>query len=169
MYVTEQLHHLMVKVIGEAEEREVVHNNRPALNDDDFLEVNAVKPFKHRALPEYSLRVMVTEDKVDMAVQSSRFQTPVPFLNIAEAEISEVIYMVVGLNNRVPVIYKRFVHFLHRTKRSVAIPKDVIMEPVGVAAEVNVFVVFLLYFSYEIILIHCIKLFIVKLKVSWHI
>ena len=33
------------------------------INDDDFLEVNAVKPLKHRALPEYSLRVMVTEDR----------------------------------------------------------------------------------------------------------
>ena len=110
MYVAEQLHHLMVKVIGEAEEREVVHNDRPTLNDDDFLEVNAVKPLKQRPLPENPLRVMVTEDKVDMAVKSSWLQTPVPFLNITEAEISEVVYMVVRLDYRVPVSHNHLIH-----------------------------------------------------------
>ena len=110
MYVTEQLHHLMVKVIGEAEEREVVHNDRPTLNDNDFLEVNAVEPLNQRSVPEYSLRVVVTEDKVDMAVQPSRLQTPVPFLNIAEAEISEVIYMVVRLDYRVPISHNHLIH-----------------------------------------------------------
>lgn len=110
MYVAEQLHHLMVKVVGETEEREVVHNDRPALNDDDFLEINAVKPFKHRTLPEYSIRVMVAEDKVDMAVKSSGLQTPVPFLNIAEAEISEVIYMVVRLDHGIPIGDNHLIH-----------------------------------------------------------
>ena len=110
MYVTEQLHHLMDKVIGEAEEREVVHNDRPTLNDDDFLEVNAVKPLKQRPLPENSLRVVVAEDKVDVPVQSSRLQAPVPLLNIAEAEISEVIYMVVRFNHGIPVGDNHLIH-----------------------------------------------------------
>ena len=128
MYVTEQLNHLMVKVIGKAEKGEMVENDCPTLNDEDFLVVNAVEPLNEGPAPEYSLRVMVTEDKVNMTVKPSRFQTPVPFLNIAETEVPKVIYMVIGLDNRVPVICKCFVHFLHRTKRSVAIPNDVIME-----------------------------------------
>ena len=125
MYVTEQLHHLMVKVIGKAEKGEMIENDRPTLDDEDFLVVNAVEPLNEGPVPEYSLRVMVTEDKVNMTVKPSRFQTPVPCLNIAETEVPKVIYMVIGLDNRVPVIYKRFVHFLYRTKRSVAILKDI--------------------------------------------
>jgi hypothetical protein len=75
---------------------------------------------------------MVTEDKVDMAVQSSRFQTPVPFLNIGEAEISEVIYMVVRLDYRVPVSHNHLIHRFNCLKRPVAVFKDVVMEKMGI-------------------------------------
>lgn len=128
MYVTEQLNHLMVKVIGKAEKGEMIENDRPTLDDEDFLVVNAVEPLNEGPVPEYSLRVMVTENKVDMTVKSSRLQTPVPFLNIAETEVPKVIYMVIGLDNRVPVIHKSLIHLFNRPKRPVAILKDIFME-----------------------------------------
>ena len=104
MYVTEQLHHLMVKVIGEAEEREVVKNYRPSLNNQYLLVVNAVKPLNQCSVPEYSIGVVVAKDKVNMPVKNTRSQYGIPLLNIAEAEVSQVINMVVRLYYRVPVV-----------------------------------------------------------------
>jgi hypothetical protein len=56
---------------------------------------------------------MVAHNQVDMPVKPSGFQTPVPFLHIAKAKVPEMINMVVGLDNRVPIRHKSLVHLLH--------------------------------------------------------
>jgi hypothetical protein len=63
-----------------------------------------------------------------MPVKPSGFKTPVPLLNITEAEVPKVIYMVIRLNNRVPVSHQSIIHCFNRFKRSIAVLKDVIME-----------------------------------------
>lgn len=128
MDMTEKLDYLMVKVIGEAGEREVVKDYRPALNDKDFLKVNAVKPSKHRTVPEHSLRVVVAENEVDMTVKSPGFKTPVPLLNIAKAEVSEVVHMVIKPHYGIPIGYESVIHFLNCPKGSVAVLEYVRME-----------------------------------------
>ena len=46
----------------------MIKNYGPPFNDKDFLEANLIKSLNHRTLPEHSLRVVVSEDKVDMPV-----------------------------------------------------------------------------------------------------
>lgn len=132
MYVPEKLNGLVVNVVGEAEEREMVKNDCPTLYDEDFLEVNTVKPPVHRSLPEYPIRVMVSEDEVDMTVQPVRvritLQAPVPFLNIAEAEISKMIHMVVRPHNGIPVSHDSLIHCFNGLKRPIAILEDVVVK-----------------------------------------
>ena len=135
MYMAEKLDYLMVYVVGEAEEWEMVENDCPPLYNEDFLEVNAVKPPVHRSLPEHPFRVVVAENEVDVTVQSVRIritlQTPVPLLNVAEAEVSKVIYMVIGPYDRVPVGHESFIHFLNRPERPVAVFDYVLMKEVS--------------------------------------
>lgn len=118
----------MVQIVGEAEEREVVHDDRPAFNDKDFLVVNAVKSLNQSSVPENSLGVVVSENEVDMTVKPSRFQAPVPLLNVAETEISEMIHMVFRLNNGIPVVDKSLIHLFNRPESPVAILKDILVE-----------------------------------------
>jgi hypothetical protein len=42
---------------------------------------------------------MIAENEVDMTVQPTRLQTPVPLLNVAKTNVPEVIYMVIRPNN----------------------------------------------------------------------
>lgn len=131
MYVTEELDCLMVYVVGETEEREMVENDRPALNDKDMLEFNAVKPTKHSTLPEHPLRVVVSENEMDMPVKPLwvwiAFQAPVPFLNVTEAEVSKMIHMVIWPDNGIPVSHDCLIHSFNGLKRPVAVFENVVV------------------------------------------
>ena len=117
----------MVSVIGKTEEGKMIKDYRPTFNDESFLVVNAVKSLNKCPLPENSIRVMISEDKVNMSVKSSRLKTPIPLLNISEAEVSKVVNVVIRLNDRVPVIHQSIVHCFNRFERAVAILKDILM------------------------------------------
>ena len=106
----------------------MIKNGCPALNDENLLVINAVKPLNEGPVPENSLRVVVSEDEVDMSVKPSGFKTPIPLLNITEAEIPEMVNMVIRLNDRVPVSHQGIVHRFNRFKRPAAVFKDVGVE-----------------------------------------
>jgi hypothetical protein len=127
----------MVQVVGKTEEWEVVKNYRPTLNDENFLVVNAVKPFNKCPVPENSLRVVVSEDEVDMSVKSSGLKAPIPLLNITEAEIPEMVNMVIRTDNGIPIVNESLVHLLYGIPRTGAIFQDVRMEKMMVTREPN--------------------------------
>lgn len=144
----------MVKVVGEAGEREVIQNDSPTLYDKDVLKLNAVKPLNHRTFPEQPLGVVIAENEVDVTVQSPGFQKPIPLLNIAETEVSEVVHMVIRLHNGVPVSHECVIHFLKRPKRSVTIFEYVLVESVRIRAEPNLPHILRPYLCNKIVLIH---------------
>ena len=118
----------MVPVIGKTEKGKMIKDYRPTFNDESFLVVNAVKPLNKCPLPENSIRVMISENKVNVSIKPSGFKAPIPLLNVSEAEVSKVINVVIRLNDRVPVSHQSIIHRFNRFKRSVAILKDIFME-----------------------------------------
>ena len=115
----------------------MVENDCPPFNDESFLVVNAVKPLNKRPLPENSIRVMISENKMNVSIKPSGLKTPIPLLNISEAKVPKVINVVIRLNDRVPVSHQSIIHRFNRFKRSVAILKDIFMPEMLVAREVN--------------------------------
>jgi hypothetical protein len=91
----------------------MIEYDRPPANNEDLLVAYLIKSFKHSPLPEHPIRVMVAHNQVDMSIKPPRFQAPVPFLHIAKAKVPEMINMVIGFDNRVPIRYKSLVHLLH--------------------------------------------------------
>ena len=120
-------YYLIVNVVGEIQEGEVVEINRPSIDKKQLLVRNLAEPPDIHPIPIKSGRVVVAKDKVDMSVQYPGFEDMVPLLNITEAEIPKVVNVVIRPDNRVPIVDKGLIHFLHGIPRTDAVFQDVLM------------------------------------------
>ena len=103
----------------------------PSIHLQHLLESYLIKPLKPDTIFQYPVDVVVAENQMDMTIENTVFKQWVECCNTPEAEVPEMVDVVILTNNRVPVIDKSEVHLLHSIPWTDTVLQDVIMPEVS--------------------------------------